>query len=170
MTHTMKRFLTAAFILGTSSLLPSTALAQPGPPPPPARQKITCSSNDNGRNWCEIGANRDVQLVHQISGAACVRGRTWDVDQRGIWVDRGCRADFSIGPVVGTPRTPPPQFVTCSSTNGGRNWCDIGNRRDVQLNRQISRGNAPCNRGTTWGVDQRGLWVDRGCSAQFRIQ
>ena len=64
--------------------------------PPPA-QTINCSSNDGRRNWCAIGSRRDAQLVRQISGSPCVRGSTWGIDNRGLWVDRGCRADFAFG-------------------------------------------------------------------------
>ena len=134
---------------------------------------INCSSNNGKRNWCDIGNNRDVRLVRQISGSPCVRDSTWGVDQRGLWVDKGCRAEFVPSGGYGPPSNgrPPygqPQMVTCSSNNGKRNWCDIGNSRDVQLVRQNS--GSPCVRGDTWGTDQRGLWVDRGCRADFRVR
>jgi hypothetical protein len=139
------------------------------PPGPPPSQTINCSSNDGRRNWCAIGNSRDVQLVRQISGSPCVRGSTWGIDQRGLWVDNGCRADFAVGRGGPIPPPPPqPQLVNCSSNNGKRNWCNIGNSRDVQLVRQIS--GSPCVRGNTWGIDQRGLWVDNGCRADFRVR
>ena len=50
-------------------------------------QRITCSSNNGNRNWCDIGGNSDVRLVRQISGGllrpwsnlggAEVTGRQW---------------------------------------------------------------------------------------------
>lgn len=140
------------------------------PPGPAPSQTINCSSNDGKRNWCAIGNSRDVQLIRQISGSPCVRGSTWGIDNRGLWVDSGCRADFAIGrgESYRPPPPPQPQMVTCSSNDGKRNWCDIGNSRDVQLVRQIS--GSPCVRGDTWGMDQRGLWVDRGCRADFRVR
>jgi Protein of unknown function (DUF3011) len=140
----------------------------PGPPPPPPTQTINCSSNDMRRNWCDIGRNRDVQLVRQISGTACIRDNTWGVDGRGLWVDRGCRADFAIGRGFGPPPPPPPQVVTCSSNDGRRNWCDVGGRRDIRFSRQIS-GTA-CIQGNTWGIDRRGIWVDGGCRAEFLVR
>ena len=130
-------------------------------------QRITCSSNNGNRNWCDIGGNSDVRLVRQISGSACIRNSTWGVDRRGLWVDRGCRAEFQIGG-GGRGSGPPTRTITCSSNNGNRNWCDIGGSRDVQISRQIS-GSA-CIRNNTWGVDRRGLWVDRGCRAEFRVR
>jgi hypothetical protein len=143
---------------------------RPGPPPPPPAQTINCSSNDGRRNWCAIGSSRDAQLVRQISGSPCVRGSTWGIDNRGLWVDKGCRADFAIGGggYRPPPGPPPVQIVTCSSNDGRRNWCDVGNRRDVRLSRQVS--GSPCIQGSTWGIDQRGLWVDKGCRADFSVR
>ena len=164
MTRTPKLLLIAASILGAAFVMPSTAHAQPG-----YGAKITCSSNDGRRNWCAIGTARDVQLVRQISGSACIRDNTWGIDNRGLWVDKGCRADFSIGRGgYGPPPPPQPQIITCSSNDGRRNWCDTGGRRNIQLSRQIS-GSA-CVQGQTWGVDNRGLWVDKGCRAEFRVR
>ena len=91
MTRTPKPLLIAVFVLGAAFAVPPRAHAQPG-----YGAKITCSSNDGRRNWCAIGTARDVQLARQISGSPCVRGNTWGIDQRGLWVDRGCRADFRV--------------------------------------------------------------------------
>jgi hypothetical protein len=161
MTPTSRILLFAASVLGAIIAIPSTAHAQPG-----YGGRITCSSDDGRRNWCDIGPSRDVRLVRQISGSACVQGQTWGVDGRGLWVDRGCRADFSFrqggGGGGGQQQT-----VNCSSNDGRRNWCDIGRARDAQLVRQIS--GSPCIQGRTWGVDGRGLWVDNGCRADFAV-
>jgi hypothetical protein len=143
-------------------------IARGGPPPPPPQQTINCSSNNGRRNWCDIGRARDVQMVRQISGSACIRDNTWGIDGRGLWVDGGCRADFAIGRSYGPPPPPPPQVVTCSSNNGRRNWCDVGGRRDIRLSRQIS-GTA-CIQDSTWGIDRRGIWVDGGCRAEFLVR
>ena len=83
----------AALLFAAAFALPPHASAQPGYG---GQQRITCSSNDGRRNWCAIGNSRDVQLVRQISGSPCVRGQTWGVDNRGLWVDHGCRADFAF--------------------------------------------------------------------------
>jgi hypothetical protein len=166
MTRTLKLLLIAASVLMTTLTVPSSAPAQPGYGG--GGPRITCSSNDGRRNWCDIGRARDAQLVRQISGSACIRDSTWGVDRRGLWVDRGCRAEFIIGGRPGPPPPPPPQVVTCSSNDGRRNWCDVGNRRDIRFKRQIS-GSA-CVQGSTWGIDRRGIWVDRGCRAEFFVR
>jgi hypothetical protein len=172
MTRITKFLLIVGLAFGAACVTPpspsTTAFAafQPGYGGGGAR--VTCSSNDGRRNWCDIGRARDAQLVRQISGSACIRDRTWGVDGRGLWVDQGCRAEFAIGGRGGPPPPPPAQIVTCSSNDGRRNWCDIGRSRDVRLTRQIS-GSA-CIQGQTWGTDRRGIWVDRGCRAEFRVR
>src|SRR5271168_4995986 len=125
MKRATKLLLLAFVVLGAALAAPAPAPAQPGYGPQPF--KITCSSNNGRRNWCAIGNSRDVQLVRQISGSACIRDNTWGIDNRGLWVDKGCRADFAIGRSYGPPPgPPPPQIVTCSSNDGRRNWCDTG--------------------------------------------
>src|ERR1700742_3462626 len=159
MTRTSKILLLAASVFGFVIAIPSTAHAQPG-----YSGRITCSSNDGRRNWCDIGPSRDVRLVRQISGSACIQGQTWGVDGRGLWVDRGCRADFSFRQGGGGG---PQQTVNCSSNDGRRNYCGQYRTNDVRLARQIS--GSPCVQGQTWGVDRGGLWVDRGCRADFFV-
>jgi hypothetical protein len=63
----------------------------------PARaQSITCSSDDGKRNYCPVNTSGGVRMVRQRSGSPCQQGSTWGYDRRGIWVDRGCRADFVV--------------------------------------------------------------------------
>jgi hypothetical protein len=171
MTRTLKLLLIAALSFTAASIapLPAHAAFQPGYGPPPG-QTVNCSSNDGRRNYCGVFGTRHIRLVRQISGSPCVKGSTWGIDPRGLWVDRGCRADFLVvaGGPPPPPPPPPPTIVTCSSNDGRRNWCDVGPRRDIRLVRQIS--GSPCIQGNTWGIDRRGLWVDRGCRADFRVR
>jgi len=44
---------------------------------------------------------------------------------------------------------------------------DVGRRGHVRLIRQNS--NAACIEGSTWGWNRAGIWVDRGCGAQFMV-
>ena len=55
---------------------------------------VKCESNDGGRKYCGEFRGNDVRLDRQISGSACIEGRSWGVDRRGLWVDLGCRAYF----------------------------------------------------------------------------
>lgn len=59
-------------------------------------QTVYCESGDMRRHWCSEGIGAEVRLIKQKSDAACIRGRTWGVARNGIWVDRGCRADFEV--------------------------------------------------------------------------
>ena len=71
--------------------------------------------------------------------------------------------------MLGLPGTARAQStITCSSNDGRRHYCGQYNRNDVRLSRKLSE--SPCVAGTGWGVDQRGLWVDRGCRAEFTIR
>jgi hypothetical protein len=67
--------------------LPGTARAQ---------SSVTCSSYDGGRHYCGKYNPNDLRLSRQLSESPCVLGTGWGVDQRGRWVDRGCRAEFTI--------------------------------------------------------------------------
>jgi hypothetical protein len=74
---------------------PGNGYPPPGPPPPGTI--VSCSSNNMGRNFCNAYTSRGVRLVKQRSGSACILGETWGYNNKGIWVDRGCRADFLLG-------------------------------------------------------------------------
>ncbi len=62
-----------------------------------ARGTIRCESRNYNRNFCRVDTENNVSLRRQISSAPCQRNRTWGFDNRGIWVDRGCSADFDFG-------------------------------------------------------------------------
>jgi ribosome modulation factor len=57
--------------------------------------------------------------------------------------------------------------ITCESKSGKAKRCTSDGRPEVRLVRQL--GNKPCVLGESWGVDDEGLWVDRGCKAVFEI-
>jgi hypothetical protein len=133
-------------------------------------QTVQCSSDNGRRQFCPADTRGGVRLSRQISGSPCQQGSTWGFDQRGIWVDRGCRAEFRTGSGgnsnAGGSR-PGGGIVTCSSDNGGRRTCPVDTRGGVRLTRQIS--GSPCRQGSTWGWDRNGIWVDRGCRAEFQV-
>lgn len=54
--------------------------------------------------------------------------------------------------------------IRCESNDGKFNRCQVP-WRDAELVRQESQD--ACIRGQSWGLDQQGLWVDRGCRGQF---
>lgn len=137
-----------------------------------AQQTLTCSSNNGRRVYCPADTRGGVSMVRQRSDARCQQGYSWGYDRRGVWVDRGCRADFVINtgyrPRPGGPGYGQGQRITCSSNNGKRNYCAADTRRGVQMVNQ--RSGSPCQQGYSWGYDRRGIWVDRGCRADFVVR
>ena len=132
-------------------------------------QTISCNSNDMGRNSCAVDTRGGVRLVAQHSDSPCTEGSTWGYDNHGIWVDRGCRADFAVGGnrdygYSGNGQT---QTITCNSNDMNRNFCPADTRGGVRLAAQHS--DSPCTEGSTWGYDNQGIWVDRGCRADFTV-
>jgi hypothetical protein len=65
------------------------------------------------------------------------------------------------------PQGPPPGHVICSS-NGGHVFCDADTAGGVSLERQLYDSNG-CIKDQTWGYNDQGIWVDRGCSAEFAL-
>jgi hypothetical protein len=61
-----------------------------------AQNSVKCESNDGNRRYCGNYRHDQVRLERQISGSPCTDGETWGVDRDGLWVDRGCRAIFTI--------------------------------------------------------------------------
>lgn len=62
-----------------------------------AASKIVCASADFDYSYCAVPNHGKVELIQQLSQAPCVEGRTWGTDPRGIWVTRGCAAQFRVG-------------------------------------------------------------------------
>ena len=67
------------------------------------------------------------------------------------------------------PGPPPqrPEIITCESHKDHRNYCEADTRGGVTLVRQLSH--ADCVLGRSWGYDARGIWVEGGCRAEFRV-
>ncbi len=59
-------------------------------------QTVYCESGDKRRHWCSEGIGANVRLIRQRSKSPCIQGRTWGVGRNGLWVDRGCSADFVV--------------------------------------------------------------------------
>ena len=57
-------------------------------------QLFRCESTDGRTRECAANTRAGVQLVRQLSNAACVQGRTWGYGRNGLWVSQGCRAEF----------------------------------------------------------------------------
>lgn len=128
---------------------------------------VICESQNNGRADCPVDTSYGVQLVRQISESGCVRGSDWGFNERGIWVNNGCRAEFVVG---GDPRFTPRTTATgsrilCESSDRSMKRCPADTYWGVTLARQLS--DSVCVRGATWGYDANGIWVNHGCRAEF---
>jgi Protein of unknown function (DUF3011) len=188
----MKRF--PGFLgLSAAVLLVITLGCRPlhAAPAPQSALRMSCSSDDMHRHVCLVDTTGGVQMVHQKSQAKCIQNTTWGYDNRGIWVDRGCRAEFEVGAqavaIVGHEAGHDRDhdgnrehardgdfrgfgesyMVYCPSDDMGRAWCPADARFGVRMIRQ--RSQAACVEGQTWGSGKRGIWVDRGCRADFRV-
>jgi hypothetical protein len=157
-------------------------------------ENVTCSSDDMHRHYCHLAPDYTrVQMVHQRSGSACVEGHSWGTDERGLWVDHGCRADFFVdrsnyGPPSTDIRNVPPmdpnrgtinnpgygvsgynqpreKTITCSDNSGHGAHCNAITHGGVDMVHQIS-GSA-CRQDYSWGYDDSGIWVSHGCRAEF---
>ena len=137
-------------------------------------ENINCSSEDGHRHYCSVDTRGGVQMIRQRSDSACIEGQTWGFDRQGIWVDRGCRADFSTGGSYGNGGYGNggyggggSQLVNCSSEDGHRHVCPINTDGRVRLEKQ--RSGSACIEGRTWGYNNREIWVDRGCRGDFTV-
>ncbi len=89
-----------------------------------AQQQIRCESDGNNFKFCRAGLNRgdDVQLTRRFSKASCERGYSWGLERGGIWVDRGCRADFSISRSYQQPSYRPERRVRGDRIHRGNGY------------------------------------------------
>jgi len=158
--------LVALALLALLFALQRSATAQEG-------KTVKCESHGSKYAYCRTYTTGRVRLQRQLSDAPCRQHDTWgaDRDGGGIWVDRGCRGIFLVEPRFfwgagsGSHVT-----VKCESRGGLYRYCPTNARGRVRLVRQLST--APCRVNETWGADRngQGIWVDRGCRGEFRVE
>jgi hypothetical protein len=159
-----RRLLHAALLAGVWA---GAWLAWPAAPAE-ARRVEVCESDKGRYRYCSTDTRGGVRLGRQLSDSPCRFGDSWGYDGGGIWVNRGCRAEF----LVGTDHGPPGgggggHLVTCESDNMRHQYCPARTGGGVRLQRQLS--GSPCQYGHTWGYDGGGVWVNRGCRAEFLV-
>ena len=138
---------------------------------------IRCESRGNRWQHCDADTSAGAELVRQLSKNPCINGDNWGVDNRGVWVSGGCRAEFRMMAVVsrrvdawkdrpmrldrqtaaalpgrdrGRGGAPVPAAVACGLCRGSQ----LGCRRE----RDLGRGRLPCRiRGSPQGRPQRRL-------------
>ncbi len=57
---------------------------------------LRCESADQERNYCLAYIRSSARLARQLSLADCRYLESWGYDAGGVWVDKGCRAEFFI--------------------------------------------------------------------------
>lgn len=139
-------------------------------------QVLRCESIKQRDRYCPVDTRGGVRIVRQESRADCVLGRTWGYDRRGIWVTRGCRARFEVGGRgygygngygngYGQDGV---RVLRCESHDNRPNFCRVrGGVREADVERRLSK--ASCTYGYSWGLRRDGIWVDRGCRADFVV-
>lgn len=173
----VSKVLTSGVLLGIAGMA-GTAAAQGAIPSVYGNhsgQMVTCESRDGRYRHCPMPTRGGVQMVRQVSRAQCLQGRSWGVDAGGVWVDRGCRAQFvaNSGYRGGNAWGQSPdwrgqgQNLRCESINGRYRECRVDGRGNVQLLRQLS--SAQCIEGRSWGRNRSGVWVNHGCRADFVV-
>ena len=143
---------------------------------------VRCESRDYRQHYCDIETRGGVDIVNQLSDTACVEGRTWGWDRRGVWVSGGCRGEFASrgggggrydgggyggGYGQGAPSGGYGNVIRCESRSYAQVYCNAETRRGVRLVNQLS--STACVEGQTWGADRRGVWVRGGCRGEFEI-
>lgn len=65
--------------------------------PPALAYDVRCESKDHHYRYCraDVGSGR-VTVDRELSDSGCQYGRSWGYDDGGVWVDRGCRAEFHV--------------------------------------------------------------------------
>lgn len=145
----------AEFILGDTANAPS--------PTAPLDAPVMCESENGKRITCKADTSAGVQIVRQLDDSACGYGREWGYDASGIWVAKGCRAEFVVR---GKPKVMVRSLV-CESENNARKHCAAETQFGVAIFKSLGESN--CVMGESWGFDETGVWVDAGCRAQFAL-
>jgi hypothetical protein len=128
---------------------------------------VKVESRNLERTYKRTSTRGGVRLSRQLSREACVEGVSWGFDRDGIWVDKGCRAEFETGDPADAYAPATGRVVTIESYDGQREYRHVSTRGGVRLRRQRSRD--ACVQGVSWGFDRNGIWVDKGCRAEFEI-
>jgi hypothetical protein len=147
---------------------------------------IRCESSNSRTVYCNADTRYGVRLLTQHSRSACIEGRTWGWNDRGVWVTHGCRAQFQVGgrgyddrygngDRYGNDPYRDDRYgygdnyarrVTCESHDNRYNFCRVGGSiRQAQVHRQMSQDQ--CRLNYNWGYRADGIWVDRGCRAEY---
>ena len=130
---------------------------------------VRCESRGSRVEHCPADTRNGVRLTRMLSGSDCVENLDWGYDETGIWTARGCRAEFRVGATdaSASPIDTRSTKLLCESDDRQRKRCEVVVEEGVDLLRQLSR--TRCVKGTNWDWDSSGIWVDKGCRAEFGV-
>lgn len=166
--------------------------------PASAEFRFTCESFRGAYNFCSVDTRGGVRLLRQLSRGDCRYGVSWGYDRSGVWVDRGCSAEFAvrdtggdfssnnsgnntaaiiggalaigaIAAALANNNNSDGNRITCSSAGGNYTRCGADIRRGDRVVLRRQLSNAGCWEGNTWGYDRDGIWVTQGCRGVFEI-
>lgn len=125
---------------------------------------VRCESENGRVRTCPTAWRGRSQLVRQISGNACIEGRSWQSRGGQITVSGGCRGEFAAerggGPVGGGGGS-----IRCESDDNRSRTCTTPWRGQSVLLRQVS--GSPCIEGRTWQGRGGQVTVNGGCRGEF---
>lgn len=139
------------------------------PPGTGPANAIRCESNDGRPRTCTTQWQGQSRLLRQLSSTACVQGRSWFTSRGQVTVSNGCRGEFGPGRGngnVGDSRRT--VTVRCESNDGRMRTCGTELYGRIALQRQLSR--TACVQGSSFGLRNGSVWVDRGCRGDFQVQ
>jgi hypothetical protein len=88
-----------ALVAALGLIVPTVARAQ-APQPPPTIATLVCESKPGGRQVCAGDTSAGVVLVTSSGPTACLLGKNWGYDDKGVWVADGCSGEFLLGPAA----------------------------------------------------------------------
>ena len=67
---------------------------------------MTCSSKVGDTTHCAADTSKGVVLARSYGTSACLLGKTWGYDDKGVWVSDGCVADFLVAGTAAAAQAP----------------------------------------------------------------
>ncbi len=102
----------ALALAGTLGAEPAFAQPLPAGTAGPSIVTVSCASVSAERQHCPAYTDSGVVLLRSTGTGACLLGRSWGYDSRGVWVTEGCAAEFGVGspaPVIEEAAVPGPE-------------------------------------------------------------
>ena len=154
---------------GTFALTSRAPIAWQEEQVPQGGYLISCEAAAGQMVYCAEMPQVIAELVRQTGDARCQEEKSWGVDALGLWVAKGCAADFLVQQrtVTGGDLVYTRSLVECSSVDGKRNFCHADARGGAELRTVLSH--APCKAGISWDANDGGVWVDHGCRGVFEV-